>query len=118
MEIKKTYLPISFVSDELRNQINGELWRTTEIQDTKQKLIEVVSEGLRVGIVPCGELKAIFFDKLTIERVKDLEKAVHDTVALIKEHNMKSDIEILLESEQAGGKYASLFEKFDPRELR
>ena len=114
MEIKKTYLPISFVSDELRNQLNGEFWRTTEIQDAKQKLIEVVSEGLRVGIVPCGELKAIFFDKLTIERVKELEKAVRDKVALIKEHNMKSDIEILLESEQAAGKYADLFRMFRP----
>ena len=61
MEIKKTYLPISFVSDELRNQINGELWRTTEIQDTKQKLIEVVSEGLRVGIVPCGRTQSYLF---------------------------------------------------------
>ena len=87
----------------------------TEIRDARHNLLSAVDEAVQMGIVPYGKLKAIFFDQLIMERVKELEKAVHDQIALIKEHNKKSDIEILLESEQAGGKHADLFQMFDPR---
>ena len=115
MDVKKIYLPLAFVPERIKNTLSEEVLMMTEIRDARHNLLSAVDEAVQMGIVPYGKLKAIFFDQLIMERVKELEKAVHDQIALIKEHNKKSDIEILLESEQAGGKHADLFQMFDPR---
>ena len=115
MDVKKTYLPLAFVPEGIKNTLSEEALMMTEIRDARHNLLSAVDEAVQMGIVPYGKLKAIFFDQLIMERVKELEKAVHDQVALIKEHNKKSDIEILLESEQADGKHADLFRMFDLR---
>lgn len=115
VDVKKTYLPLAFAPEGIRNTLHEEALMMTEVRNARHNLLSAVDEAVQMGIVPCGKIKAIFFDQLIMERVKELEKAVHDHVALIKEHNKKSDIEILLESEQADGKHADLFRMSDLR---
>lgn len=118
MEVKRTYLNASFAPEEIIGVMREWFSITDKIREAKRNLNNAVDDGLKTGLVPPCELKVLVFDQFLMEKVREMEKAIHDAVALAKEQNMKGNIEILLESEQAGGKYASLFEKFDPRKLR